>query len=71
MFEFKIAKDEKKSRKVHKMGGADLQCMNNHYRKSEYNGMKTVSVTDYTNQTPKAFWMEKNLSSTPVKIRKY
>ena len=34
---------------VHKMGGAHLQCMNNHYAKFEYKGMKTVGVTDYTN----------------------
>ena len=25
--------------------------MNNHYAKIEYKGMKTVGVTDYTNQT--------------------
>ena len=31
------------------MGGAHLQCMNNHYAKFEYKGMKTVGVTDYTN----------------------
>ena len=34
--------------------------VNNHYAKFEYKGMKTVGVTDYTNQTPsKHFWMEK------------
>ena len=37
---------------VHKMEGAHLQCMNNHYGKFEYKGMKTVGDTDYTNQTP-------------------
>ena len=26
-----------------------LQCVNNHYAKFEYKGMKTVGVTDYTN----------------------
>ena len=31
------------------MGGANLQCVNNHYAKCEYIGMKTVGVTDYTN----------------------
>ena len=41
---------------VHKVGGAHLQCVNNHYAKFEYKGMKTVGVTDYTNQTsPKHF----------------
>ena len=42
----------KKSWNVYKIGGAQLQCMNNHYAKFEYKGMKTVGVTDYTNQTP-------------------
>ena len=39
----------KKSCNVHKKGGAQLQCMNNHYAKIEYKGMKTVGVKDYTN----------------------
>ena len=34
-----------------KIGGAHLQCTNNHYGKFEYKWMKTVGVTDYTNQT--------------------
>ena len=34
------------------MGDAHLQCVNNHYAKFEYKEMKTVGVTDYTNQTP-------------------
>ena len=37
---------------VHKIGGAHLQCVNNHYAKYEYKGMNTVGVTDYTNLTP-------------------
>ena len=37
---------------MHEIGGAHLQCMNNHYSKFEYKGMKTVGVTDYTNQKP-------------------
>ena len=37
---------------VHKIGGAHLQCVNNHCAKFEYKGMKSVGVTDYTNQTP-------------------
>ena len=50
---------------------AHLQCVNNHYAKFEYKEMKTVGVTDYTNQTPsKHFWTEKCLSSTPLKIEK-
>ena len=35
---------------------AHLQCVNNHYVKYEYKGMKTVGVTDYTNYAlPKHF----------------
>ena len=34
---------------VHKIEGAHFQCVNNHYAKFEYKGMKTVRVTDYTN----------------------
>ena len=30
----------------------------------EYKGMKAAGVTDYTNQTPQPFWMEKCPSST-------
>ena len=37
---------------VHKVRGAHLQCMNNHYAKFEYKGMKTVGVTDYANLAP-------------------
>ena len=36
---------------VHKRGGAHVQCMNNYYVIFDYLGMKTVGVTDYTNQT--------------------
>ena len=32
----------------HNIGGAHLQCVNNHYAKFEYKGMNTVGVTDYT-----------------------
>ena len=31
------------------MEGAHFQCVDNHYAKFEYKGMKTVEVTDYTN----------------------
>ena len=34
---------------VHKMEGAHVQCVNSHYVKIEYKGIKTVGVTDYTN----------------------
>ena len=34
---------------VHKMGGTNLQHVNNHYAKFEYIGINTVGVTDYTN----------------------
>ena len=42
--------------------------MNNHCAKFEYKEMKTIGVTDYTNQTPPMHlgW-KKFLSSTPVK----
>ena len=31
---------------VHKMGGVHVQCVNSHYAKFEYKGIKTVGVTD-------------------------
>ena len=31
------------------MGGANLQCVNNHYAKFEHIGINTIGVTDYTN----------------------
>ena len=43
---FKIKKNKIN---VHKIEGANLQCVNNHYAKFEYKGMNTVGVTDYTN----------------------
>ena len=30
-----------------KKGGAQLQCVNNHFVKYEYKGMNTVGVTNY------------------------
>ena len=44
---------------MHIIGGAHVQFVNNHYAKFECKGMTIVGVTDYTNQTPKAFRMEK------------
>ena len=41
--------ENKYSRNVHNIGGAHLQCVNNHYAKFEYKGMNTVGATDYTN----------------------
>ena len=35
---------------LHLIGGAHVQCVNSHYAKFEHKGMKTVGVTDYTNQ---------------------
>ena len=51
---------------VHKIEGAHLQRVKNHYAKFEYIGLETFGVTDYTNQTPsKHFGWKKCLSSTP------
>ena len=62
----------KRSWNVYKIRGAYLQCMNDHYAKFEYKRMKTVGVTDYTNQTPPTdFRWKKCLSSTPIKMWKY
>ena len=35
---------------VHKIGGAQLQCVDNYNVKFEYEGMNTVGATDYINQ---------------------
>ena len=56
---------------VYKIGGAHLQCVNNHFAKFEYKGINTVGVTDYTNQTPPTHFEWKNcLSPTPMKMGK-
>ena len=34
---------------MHKIGGAHLQCVNNHYAKFELKGLNTVRVSEYTN----------------------
>ena len=39
----------KELRNLHKIRGAHLQYVNNHYAKFEFKGMNTVGVTDYTN----------------------
>ena len=51
---FKIPKMTKISLNVYKILGTHLQCVNNHYAKFQYKRMKTVGVTDHTNQTPPA-----------------
>ena len=56
---------------VHKIGGAHLQCMINHYGKFEYKGINLVVVTDHTNQTPFAFRMGKTSKSNTIKNVKY
>ena len=62
---------KKKIMKCKKIGGAHLQCMDNHYAKFEYKGMKTVGVTYYTNMTPPMqFGRKKCPSSKPVKNEK-
>ena len=56
---------------MHNIGGAHLQCVNNHCVKFEYKGMNTVGVTDYTSYAPpKHGGWKKCLSSTPVKNEK-
>ena len=56
---------------MYKIEGAHLECMKNRYAKFECKGMKTVCVTDYTNQTPPTqLGWKKCLSSTPVKNEK-
>ena len=59
MSKFKTRK--KYSSNVHKIGGAHLQCVNNHYAKFEYKEMKTVWVTDYPNLTALRMADEKNV----------
>ena len=50
MSKFNTHKNDKKiMKRVHKIKGAHLQCVNSHCKKFEYKGMNTVGVTDYTN----------------------
>ena len=56
MFKFNTPQEMRKYlSNVPKIRGTHLQCVNNHYAKFEYKGMKSVYVTD----TIKAFWSEK------------
>ena len=52
------------------MRGAHVQCMNNHYAKLKYYGMKSVGVTDYINQTPSKHFKEKNSKVKYPKMKK-
>ena len=58
---------------MHKIRGAHLQCVNNHFAKFEYKGMKTIgSYRLHKPDTPYAFGMEKiSKVNTPKKLRKY
>ena len=47
---------------VHKIEGANLQCVNDHYAKFECKEIRTVGVTDYTNQTPPKQFGRKKMS---------
>ena len=50
---------------MHKIGGAHLQCVNNHYAKFEYKDIKTVNCWSYRLHklgTPKHFGWKKCLS---------
>ena len=40
---------------------AHIFYVNNHYAKFEYNGMKNVGVTDYTNQIQSKHFGRKNV----------
>ena len=46
------SKMENYSLNVHKIRGAHLRYLNNHYTKFERKGMITFGVTDYTNLVP-------------------
>ena len=55
---------------VHKIGGAHLHCVNNHYATFEYKEIKTIGVNDCTNQTPSKHFEQKNVQVQPPKMRK-
>ena len=46
---------------MYNIGGAHIQCVNNHNANFEYKKMKTVGVTDYTNHTPLCISDGKNI----------
>ena len=49
MSKFNSPKNKKMFNKFAQKGEAHAQCMNNYYPKFEYEGMKTLGVTDNTN----------------------
>ena len=49
MSKFNTRQKSGKKWNVHKIEGAHLQCVNNHYAKFEYKEINTVGVSDYTN----------------------
>ena len=55
---------------MHKIGGAHLQCVNNHYATFDYKESKTIGVKDYTNQTPSKHFEQKNVQAQPPKNEK-
>ena len=56
-------KNKKMFIKYAQKGEAHVQCMNNHYAKFEYLGIKTLGVTDNTNKN--------NLSISNEKMSKF
>ena len=44
---------------MYKLEGPHFQCMNNHYAKIENKEMKTIGVTDYSNQTHQSIFGRK------------
>ena len=60
---FNSTKNKKMFIKCAQNRGAYVQCMNNHYAQFEYQGMETVGVTDYTNQTPPKHFEQKKIKT--------
>ena len=52
---------------VHKIGGAHVPYLNNHYANNENFRMKPFGSTDYTNQTPQSNLQKKCLNSRSQK----
>ena len=62
MSKFNSPKLRKYLSNVHNIGGAHVQCLNNLYAKFEHYGIKSVGVTDYTNQTSCKHLLTKKIS---------
>ena len=57
---------------MHKIGGAHVQCMNNHSATFEYEEMKTLGVTEYPTKTPSKHYEQENvLVQDPKNENKY